>query len=146
MKTVKQNGPMGLYRGALPLIVGSSGKQAARWTAYNESSALFRDEKGKISLPANMFCGFVAGTSEAILAVTPIETLKSRMVDDMRLGTNKYSGSVDAIRKIVAADGLGGLYRGVAPTIMKQGALASSALSIPLWHSLGRFINLRRFA
>jgi hypothetical protein len=29
-KTVKSHGPTGLYRGALPLIIGSSGKQAVR--------------------------------------------------------------------------------------------------------------------
>jgi solute carrier family 25 citrate transporter 1 len=119
-KTVKAHGPMGLYRGAFPLIIGSSGKQAARWTGYNTAADYFRDEKGKLSIPANMLCGVIAGTSEAMFAVTPIETLKSRVIDDSRRGTNKYSGSLDAIKKIVAADGVGGLYRGLTPTIMKQ--------------------------
>lgn len=119
-QTVKAHGPMGLYRGALPLIIGSSGKQAARWTGYNTAADYFRDEKGKLSIPANMLCGVIAGTSEAMFAVTPIETLKSRVIDDSRLGTNKYSGSLDAIKKIVAADGVGGLYRGLSATISKQ--------------------------
>lgn len=37
-KTVSQHGPQGLYRGALPLILGSSGKQAARWTGYETAA------------------------------------------------------------------------------------------------------------
>jgi solute carrier family 25 citrate transporter 1 len=120
-KTVSRNGFMGLYRGAMPLVVGSSGKQAARWTAYTETSKLFRREDGTIALPANMFSGFCAGMSEAIFAVTIIETIKTRVTDDMHRGTKKYSGSLDACIKILRSEGPGGLYRGLVPTIAKQG-------------------------
>jgi|EP00927_Polykrikos_kofoidii_P013889 solute carrier family 25 citrate transporter 1 len=119
-KTVQKNGPMGLYRGALPLIIGSSGKQAARWTGYTTVSNNFKDEKGNISIPARMFSGACGGVSEAIFAVTPIETLKTRVTDDMRRGTGKYTGSFDALVKIVKSDGPMGLYMGVVPTILKQ--------------------------
>lgn len=120
-KTVQQHGFKGLYRGAAPLILGSSGKQAARWTAYTNVSAQFRDANGKIGLPQNMFSGFCAGVSEAVLAVTPIETLKTRVADDQRMNTKRYTGSFDALVKIIKSEGLAGVYRGVAPTIMKQG-------------------------
>lgn len=119
-KTVKANGPMGLYRGALPLIIGSSGKQAARWTGYTWVSQKFMDDKGNISIPARMFAGACGGVSEAVLAVTPIETLKTRVTDDMRRGTNNYTGSLDACIKILKKDGPLGLYRGLTPTIAKQ--------------------------
>ena len=121
LKTVRGHGFMGLYRGALPLILGSSGKQAARWTAYTNASAMFRDSNGNISIGFNMLSGFIAGTSEAIFAVTPIETLKTRVTDDLRRGTKKYNGSLDALIKIVKTDGVHGIYRGLTPTIMKQG-------------------------
>jgi hypothetical protein len=42
-KTVAQHGPQGLYRGALPLILGSSGKQAARWTGYETAANAMKD-------------------------------------------------------------------------------------------------------
>merc|ERR1712139_717265 len=116
-KTVAKNGPMGLYRGALPLIIGSSGKQAARWTGYQTVANQFKDEKGNISIPARMFSGACGGTCEAIFAVTPIETLKTRVTDGMRRGTNKYSGSFDALRKIMKSEGPMGLYMGLVPTI-----------------------------
>lgn len=121
IQNVKKNGPFSLYRGALPLIVGSSGKQAARWGAYGNVSNRFRKEDGSISLHANMFAGFCAGASEAVLAVTPIETIKTRAVDDLKQGTKKYNSSIDCIVKIVRNEGLGGIYRGVTPTILKQG-------------------------
>lgn len=120
-KTIQKNGVRGLYSGALPLIVGSSGKQSARWYAYETSKNYFKGPDGKLTIGTNALCGFIAGTSEAIFAVTPIETIKTRVADDQRKGTAKYKGSIDAVMKIVKADGLGGIYRGLVPTIMKQG-------------------------
>lgn len=119
-KTVSKNGPMGLYRGALPLIIGSSGKQAARWTGYQTVLDQMKDEKGNVTIPKRMFAGACGGVSEAVFAVTPIETLKTRVTDDMRRGTGNYSGSFDALVKIVKNEGPSGLYRGLAPTIGKQ--------------------------
>lgn len=120
-KTVAANGFTGLYRGAAPLVIGSSFKQAARWTGYTEVSKVLKDDKGDLTIPARMFAGFCGGTTEAILAVTPIETLKTRVTDDMRRGTKNYTGSLDACVKILKTEGPGGLYRGVVPTIAKQG-------------------------
>merc|ERR550525_1100642 len=121
MKNIKTNGPLSLYRGAAPLIFGSSFKQMARWTGYAKVSEQFRDKEGNLALHHNMFSGFCAGASEAVLAVTPIETLKTRATDDLRRGTNRYSGSLDACIKIIKAEGPKGLYMGVTPTILKQG-------------------------
>jgi len=120
MKTVKKHGPMGLYRGALPLILGSSGKQAARWTGYQMTADYLTDEAGKLTIPKRMLAGACGGVSEAILAVTPIETLKTRVTDDMRRGTGNYTGSFDALRKIIMSEGPAGLYMGLVPTIAKQ--------------------------
>lgn len=119
-KTVGKHGPMGLYAGALPLIIGSSGKQAARWTGYETALKYFQDENGKASVPARMASGACGGVTEAIFAVTPIETLKTRVTDDMRRGTGKYTGSLDAFMKILKSDGPMGLYMGLVPTIAKQ--------------------------
>ena len=193
-KTVAQHGPQGLYRGALPLILGSSGKQAARWTGYETAanamkdfgpswvktngnwkglffflipkrtsllhawvsslyefiwilvyesfllvtqsqdsydsvlntwgssflghtnrrftanpptpltrqaqlSQFLQDDQGKLTIPKRMLAGACGGVSEAILAVTPIETLKTRVTDDVRRGTKNYTGSFDAVHE-----------------------------------------------
>lgn len=119
-KTVAKHGPIGLYRGALPLIIGSSGKQAARWTGYQTVLNSMKDEKGNVSMGARMFSGACGGVTEAIFAVTPIETLKTRVTDDMRRGTKNYTGSFDALMKIMKNEGPGGLYMGLVPTIAKQ--------------------------
>jgi len=120
MKTVKAHGPVGLYRGALPLIIGSSGKQAARWTGYEMVLNKMKDDKGGVSMGARMFAGACGGVTEAIFAVTPIETLKTRVTDDMRRGTGNYTGSLNACMKILKSEGPAGLYMGLVPTIAKQ--------------------------
>merc|ERR1712196_446793 len=120
-KTIQNHGFSALYRGATPLILGSSIKQSIRWSAYTNVSGLFRNERGNIGIFPNLFSGFCAGASEAIFAVTPIETIKTRATDDLRRGTRKYTGSFDATVKIIRSEGLSGIYRGLTPTILKQG-------------------------
>ncbi|CAE8598876.1 unnamed protein product [Polarella glacialis] len=120
-QTVATHGPMGLYRGAAPLIIGSSFKQAARWTGYQTMADHLKDENGNITIPKRMFAGFCGGFSEAILAVVPMETIKTRVTDDARRGTKNYTGSFDACMKIMKSEGPMGLYKGVLPTIAKQG-------------------------
>lgn len=54
-----------------------------------------------------------AGVVEAVCAVTPMESIKTVTIE-------KNLGLVAAVRYIVAENGVGGLYKGVAATIMKQ--------------------------
>jgi len=139
VKTVKKHGPIGLYRGALPLIIGSSGKQAARWTGYETVAKAMQDDNGKISVPGRMFAGACGGVTEAIFAVTPIETLKTRVTDDMRRGTGNYTGSADALVKILKSEGPMGLYMGLAPTIAKQAT--NQAVRFPVQFYCKQFLT-----
>merc|ERR1712176_1106293 len=92
---------------------------------------VFRDEKtGKLGQTNNIICGMGAGICEAVCAVTPVETVKTRVTDDMRRGTGNYKGSADAIVKIMKSEGPMGLYRGAFPTILKQGT--NQAVRMPL--------------
>ncbi len=73
---------------------------------------VFQDDQGKLTIPKRMLAGACGGVSEAILAVTPIETLKTRVTDDVRRGTKHYTGSFDAVMKIMKSEGPAGLYMG----------------------------------
>jgi len=129
-KTINKHGFSGLYKGASVRIFGAGAQQMCRWGAYTNISALFRDEKGKISVIGNTLSGLGAGVFEAVCAVTPVETVKTRVNDDMRRGTGNYSGSGDAIVKILKSEGPAGLYRGALPTIAKQAC--NQAVRMPL--------------
>merc|ERR1719272_1946534 len=71
-------------------------------------------------MTSRIIAGACGGVTEAIFAVTPIETLKTRVTDDMRRGTGNYSGSFDACVKIIKSEVPMGLYMGLIPTIAKQ--------------------------
>merc|ERR1740138_1105207 len=129
-KTMSKHGFSGLYKGSSVRIFGAGAQQMCRWGAYTNISNMFRDDKGKISVIGNAISGLGAGVVEAVCAVTPVETVKTRVNDDMRRGTGNYSGSGDAIVKILKSEGPLGLYRGAAPTIAKQAC--NQAVRMPL--------------
>lgn len=129
-KTVSNHGVAGLYRGAGVRIIGAGFQQMCRWGAYTNLSNCFRDENNKISVMGNIASGLGAGICEAVIAVTPVETIKTRVTDDQRRGTGNYKGSGDAIVKIMKSEGPMGLYRGAFPTIMKQAT--NQAVRMPL--------------
>merc|ERR1712003_568971 len=130
-KTIKNHGISGVYVGAPVRIIGAGFQQMFRWGAYTNLAGLARDEKtGKLSPLMTTLCGLGAGICEAVCAVTPVETLKTRVTDDMRRGTGNYTGTADALVKIFKSEGPMGLYRGAFPTILKQGT--NQAVRMPL--------------
>merc|ERR1712032_577995 len=129
-KTISKHGVSGVYVGAPVRIIGAGFQQMFRWGAYTNLAGLARDENGKLSPLMTTLCGLGAGITEAVCAVTPVETLKTRVTDDQRRGTGNYKGTGDALVKIFKSEGPLGLYRGALPTILKQGT--NQAVRMPL--------------
>jgi len=121
--TFKEHGFGGFYRGVTTLIVGSIPKAGVRFAAYNYFSTLLKDDKGKLSPMNGMFAGLGAGISEAILAVTPMETVKTKFIHDQNkpAAARKYKGLVQGVGVILKEEGLRGVYQGLVPTMLKQG-------------------------
>ena len=63
------------------------------------------DEKGNLSVGNRLLCGLGAGVSEAILAVTPMETVKVKFIHDQNLPNPKYRGFFHGLRTIIAQQG-----------------------------------------
>jgi len=121
-QTVQTNGVRGLYRGLPVLIYGSIPKSAVRFGAFEQFKNIMVDDKGQLSPGSRLLCGLGAGISEAILAVTPMETVKVKFIADQRSANPQYRGFFHGVRHIVAAEGLMGCYRGLTATMMKQGS------------------------
>jgi solute carrier family 25 citrate transporter 1 len=121
-QTVQTNGVRGLYRGLPVLIYGSIPKSAVRFGSFEQFKKKMADDKGNLSPGSRLLCGLGAGISEAILAVTPMETVKVKFIADQRSANPQYQGFAHGVRQIVAAEGLMGCYRGLTATMMKQGS------------------------
>lgn len=77
---------------------------------------LFAGKEGKkLNSGEQFLAGFGAGVLEAIFAVTPIETVKTKAIQ-----TN--SPFLKGVKDILKAEGPKGLYQGVWATIAKQGS------------------------
>jgi len=77
--TYRTNGMFGLYRGYSALLMFSVPKNYVRFGTYSYMQANWLTEKSRAN---NLMCGLSAGFAEAILVVTPQETLKTRLIHD----------------------------------------------------------------
>lgn len=140
-KTVRSNGVLGLYRGFSPTFWGSIPKQASRWATFETCSNAMCAAKGvppgksKLTSWEVSLCGLAAGTVEALLAVVPTETIKTRLIHDQKSATPRFSNLslVAAITRILRTDGVAGVYRGVSNTVMKQGV--NQSVRFPVQHA-----------
>ncbi|XP_074604802.1 mitochondrial citrate transporter scheggia [Brevipalpus obovatus] len=121
-QTVRSHGVSGLYRGLSVLIYGSIPKSAVRFGAFEEFKKRSVDSKGNLNAYQRLYCGLGAGVCEAIFAVTPMETVKVKFINDQQSTNPKYRGFLHGVRCIVREEGIRGTYQGVTATIMKQGS------------------------
>eukprot|EP00096_Caligus_rogercresseyi_P010054 TRINITY_DN3544_c0_g1_i1.p1 TRINITY_DN3544_c0_g1~~TRINITY_DN3544_c0_g1_i1.p1 ORF type:complete len:306 (-),score=75.53 TRINITY_DN3544_c0_g1_i1:491-1408(-) len=121
-QTVNERGVRGLYRGLPVLVYGSIPKSAVRFGSFEYFKKQFIDERGNLSPGSRLLCGLGAGVSEAILAVTPMETVKVKFINDQRSPNPQYKGFFHGLKCILRDQGIKGTYQGVSATIMKQGS------------------------
>ncbi|XP_052270832.1 putative tricarboxylate transport protein, mitochondrial isoform X2 [Dreissena polymorpha] len=120
--TVNEFGVRGLYRGLSVLLYGSIPKSAVRFGTFEELKRHSVDENGNLTPGRRVLCGLGAGIAEAILAVTPMETVKVKFINDQTSAKPHFKGFFHGVREIIRAEGFRGVYQGVVPTIMKQGS------------------------
>ncbi|PAA59827.1 hypothetical protein BOX15_Mlig005712g1, partial [Macrostomum lignano] len=120
--TVRERGFFGLYRGLSVLLYGSIPKSAVRFGAFEEFKKRNSDAQGNLSTGRKFLCGLGAGICEAIFAVTPMETVKVKFINDQNSANPKFRGFFHGVREIVREQGLRGCYQGLTATMMKQGS------------------------
>jgi solute carrier family 25 citrate transporter 1 len=119
---VAERGFFGLYRGLSSLLYTSVPKSAVRFGAYEFFKSLLENDKGKLDKTQTVLAGLGAGVTEAIFVVCPAETIKVKFIHDQNSAQPKYRGFFHGTREIVKAEGFGGIYKGLVPTILKQGS------------------------
>lgn len=138
--TIAKDGFIGLYSGCGALVTGNAIKAGVRFLSYDHFKTMLADENGKLSGPRSLLAGLGAGMMEAVFAVTPSETIKTKLIDDGKRAVPKYPrGLVPGTAAIVREEGIRGIYRGLFPVMLRQGA--NSAVRFGTYSTLKNFVS-----
>lgn len=110
-------GITGLYSGCSALVSGNAVKAGVRFVSYDSFKSRLADSEGKISPGRSLIAGMGAGACEALLAVTPSETIKTKLIDDAKSANPRFRGLVHGTVTIVKEEGIRGIYRGLIPVV-----------------------------
>ncbi|TFK50858.1 mitochondrial carrier [Heliocybe sulcata] len=123
---VKRETPLALYKGLGAVLGGIVPKMAVRFASFESYKDWLADpETGKTSIGNVFLAGLGAGTTEAVLVVTPMEVVKIRLQAQSHsladpLDIPRYRNAAHAVYMIVREEGAGALYRGVTLTAIRQ--------------------------
>ncbi|KAL1935550.1 hypothetical protein VTP01DRAFT_4690 [Rhizomucor pusillus] len=125
MRIVQNESFWALYKGLGAVVSGIVPKMAIRFSSFELYKSWMADANGKVSTTAIFFAGLAAGTTEAVLVVTPMDLIKIRlqaqrhsMADPMDIP--KYRNAPHAAYTIVKEEGIRALYKGVTLTALRQ--------------------------
>jgi len=110
---------VGYYSGLTTLLLFSIPKTAVRFGVKNYTNKNIFTKKSRVS---TLLGAITAGVVEATAVVTPAETIKTKLIHDQTSKAPKYRGVFHGIFGIARQQGLHGLYRGLLPTILRQGS------------------------
>ncbi|KIK57490.1 hypothetical protein GYMLUDRAFT_46071 [Collybiopsis luxurians FD-317 M1] len=138
-ETLKTQGVLGLYSGCTALVLGNATKAGVRFVSYDHFKSMLADSEGRVSAPRSLVAGLGAGMTEAIFAVTPSETIKTKLIQDANRPNPQYRGLIHGTTMIVRQEGLSGIYRGLFPVMMRQGA--NSAVRFTTYSTLKQIVQ-----
>ncbi|KAG2223142.1 hypothetical protein INT45_005698 [Circinella minor] len=125
LKIIKNESFWALYKGLGAVVSGIVPKMAIRFSSFELYKSWLADETGNVSTGAVFFAGLAAGTTEAVLVVSPMDLIKIRlqaqrhsMADPMDIP--KYRNAPHAAYTIVKEEGVRALYKGVTLTALRQ--------------------------
>jgi len=106
-----------LYRGLVPPLMLEAPKRAVKFSANGFWGTTYKElfNAPTMTQSLSVLTGCSAGATEAIVVV-PFELVKIRLQDK----ASTYKGPIDVVKRIVAADGLIGMYAGLESTMWRH--------------------------
>lgn len=130
-RIVEREGFTALYKGLTAVWTGIVPKMAIRFVSFEQYREGLTTMAGDRDVSPNAItftAGLASGLTEAIMVVTPAEVCKIRMqsqyhsmMDPSQLQKRKYTNVIQTAFTLVKEEGVGALYKGVVPTMLRQG-------------------------
>ena len=138
-RIVRKEGFLSLYKGLSAVYTGIVPKMSVRFMSFEQYKIGFQSvgesymglapvEDYKFGRKVTFFAGLASGLTEAILVVTPAEVCKIRMqgqyhsmMNPEEIANRKYKNVFQTAALVVKEEGLSALYKGIVPTMLRQG-------------------------
>ncbi|KAG0322994.1 hypothetical protein BGZ99_002978 [Dissophora globulifera] len=139
LRIVQKESPLALYKGLGAVTAGIVPKMAIRFTTFQFYKDLMVDKNGTPWKLNNLWAGLLAGVTEAVLVVTPMDVVKIRLQAQRHsmadpLDIPKYRNAGHCAYTVVREEGFAALYRGVGLTSLRQAS--NQAANFPTYHFL----------
>ncbi|GLA55501.1 hypothetical protein AnigIFM63604_002149 [Aspergillus niger] len=129
-----EGGIVGLYRGIIPTVAGVAPYVGLNFMTYESVRKYLTPEGDATPGPLRkLLAGAVSG-AVAQTCTYPFDVLRRRFQINTMSGMGyQYASIMDAVKAIVAQEGLRGLFKGIVPNLLKVApSMASSWLSFEL--------------
>ncbi|KAG1055716.1 hypothetical protein G6F43_002337 [Rhizopus delemar] len=125
LKIVQNESFWALYKGLGAVVSGIVPKMAIRFSSFELYKSWMADAQGKVSMTSVFFAGLAAGTTEAVMVVSPMDLIKIRLQAQRHsmadpLDVPKYRNAPHAAYTIIKEEGFRALYKGVTLTALRQ--------------------------
>ncbi|KAK6543830.1 hypothetical protein TWF694_000558 [Orbilia ellipsospora] len=126
VEIVRRETPLGLYKGLGAVVMGIVPKMAIRFSSFEIYKGWGTNpETGKVPPQWIFLSGLMAGATEAVAVVTPMEVVKIRLQAQQHsladpLDVPKYRNAAHCAFTVLKEEGVSALWRGVSLTALRQ--------------------------
>lgn len=125
-KVIRHEGPLGLYRGLLPQLMGVAPEKAIKLTVNDLVRDKLMDSSGNIKLHYELLAGACAGGSQVVFT-NPLEIVKIRLQVAGEIASKEKIRAWSVIKDL----GLFGLYKGARACLLRD--MPFSAIYFPAY-------------
>eukprot|EP00929_Paragymnodinium_shiwhaense_P110147 TRINITY_DN768_c1_g1_i14.p2 TRINITY_DN768_c1_g1~~TRINITY_DN768_c1_g1_i14.p2 ORF type:complete len:303 (+),score=78.83 TRINITY_DN768_c1_g1_i14:87-995(+) len=122
MKTVKQGGLTGLYRGSAVTVAGAFVYRGGQLGLFGQimDANPYKEDKGMLGIVAAFTCATVARTITTPFNY-PFDTVRRRMMLDSEkpAAERLYTSGVNCFFKVMQNEGVAGMYKGIIPELFR---------------------------
>lgn len=126
---LKKDGPMGFYKGYLPIAVACTAKFGTNFFTYHKSHEFKLSNNKYVQ---DYLSGFITGVVSATFISSPTTNLKMRLIYSQNTLNIKNYNIINAMKDLYLAKGLMGFYLGYRATLLKD--ILSFGIKFPVYY------------
>lgn len=134
---VREEGVRGLYRGVVPITIGYLPTWAIYFMVYEEIKNMSTPHLSQFPFAFHMVSALAAGATST-LVTNPIWVIKTRLMTQSPTNM-KYTGTLDAFRKMYRNEGILSFYTGLGPALL---GLLHVAVQFPLYEKIKHLLHI----